>query len=34
LSDNSLNSLELLEDRLSLLGNKAGPILFLIEGRK
>jgi uncharacterized protein YecE (DUF72 family) len=28
LSDNSANSLELLEDRLSLLGNKAGPVLF------
>ena len=28
LSDNSVNSLELLEDRLSLLGPKAGPILF------
>jgi uncharacterized protein YecE (DUF72 family) len=28
LSDNSVNSLELLEDRLSLLGKKAGPILF------
>jgi len=28
LSDNSVNSLELLEDRLSLLGDKAGPILF------
>jgi uncharacterized protein YecE (DUF72 family) len=28
LSENSVNSLELLEDRLSLLGNKAGPILF------
>jgi uncharacterized protein YecE (DUF72 family) len=28
LSDNSVNSLELLEDRLSLLGGKAGPILF------
>ncbi|MGY3443599.1 MULTISPECIES: DUF72 domain-containing protein [unclassified Bradyrhizobium] len=28
LSDNSINSLELLEDRLSLLRNKAGPILF------
>ena len=28
LSENSVNSLELLEDRLSLLGHKAGPILF------
>jgi uncharacterized protein YecE (DUF72 family) len=28
LSDNSVNSLELLESRLSLLGEKAGPILF------
>lgn len=28
LSGNSVNSLELLEDRLSLLGPKAGPILF------
>jgi uncharacterized protein YecE (DUF72 family) len=28
LSDNSANSLELLEDRLSLLGDKAGPVLF------
>jgi uncharacterized protein YecE (DUF72 family) len=28
LSHNSVNSLELLEDRLSLLGTKAGPILF------
>jgi uncharacterized protein YecE (DUF72 family) len=28
LSDNSVNSLELLEDRISLLGRKAGPILF------
>ncbi len=28
LSQNSVNSLELLEDRLSLLGDKAGPILF------
>jgi uncharacterized protein YecE (DUF72 family) len=28
LSDKSVNSLELLEDRLSLLGPKAGPILF------
>jgi uncharacterized protein YecE (DUF72 family) len=28
LSQNSVNSLELLEDRLSLLGEKAGPILF------
>lgn len=28
LSGNSVNSLELLEDRLSLLGAKAGPILF------
>ena len=28
LSSNSVNSLELLEDRLSLLGRKAGPILF------
>src|ERR1700712_6087684 len=28
LSENSVNSLELLEDRLSLLGEKAGPILF------
>jgi uncharacterized protein YecE (DUF72 family) len=28
LSQNSVNSLELLESRLSLLGNKAGPILF------
>jgi uncharacterized protein YecE (DUF72 family) len=30
LSQNSVNSLELLEDRLSLLGNKAGPILFQV----
>ena len=28
LSNNSVNSLELLEDRLSLLGDKAGPVLF------
>jgi uncharacterized protein YecE (DUF72 family) len=28
LSENSTNSLELLEDRLSLLGSKVGPILF------
>jgi uncharacterized protein YecE (DUF72 family) len=28
LSENSINSLELLEDRLSLLGSKVGPILF------
>jgi uncharacterized protein YecE (DUF72 family) len=28
LSNKSVNSLELLEDRLSLLGHKAGPILF------
>jgi uncharacterized protein YecE (DUF72 family) len=28
LSQNSLNSLELLEDRLSLLGEKVGPVLF------
>jgi uncharacterized protein YecE (DUF72 family) len=28
LSENSVNSLELMEDRLSLLGAKAGPILF------
>ena len=28
LSANSVNSLELLEDRLSMLGDKAGPILF------
>jgi uncharacterized protein YecE (DUF72 family) len=28
LSANSVNSLELLEDRISLLGGKAGPILF------
>ena len=28
LSDKSVNSLELLEDRLSLLGKKAGPVLF------
>src|SRR5436190_19806002 len=28
LSDNSVNSLQLLEDRLGLLGPKAGPILF------
>jgi uncharacterized protein YecE (DUF72 family) len=28
LSENSANSLELLEDRLSLLGSKVGPILF------
>jgi len=28
LSHNSVSSLELLEERLSLLGNKAGPILF------
>jgi uncharacterized protein YecE (DUF72 family) len=28
LSENSVNSLELLEERLSLLGEKAGPILF------
>jgi uncharacterized protein YecE (DUF72 family) len=28
LSQSSINSLELLEDRLSLLGDKAGPVLF------
>ena len=28
LSSNSVNSLDLLEDRLSLLGHKAGPVLF------
>jgi uncharacterized protein YecE (DUF72 family) len=28
LSSNSLNSIELMEDRLALLGHKAGPILF------
>src|SRR3977135_1481397 len=28
LSESSANSLELLEDRLSLLGNKVGPVLF------
>lgn len=28
LSDNSVNSLALIEERLSLLGNKAGPVLF------
>jgi uncharacterized protein YecE (DUF72 family) len=28
LSENSVNSLELLEDRIALLGRKAGPILF------
>jgi uncharacterized protein YecE (DUF72 family) len=28
LSEKSINSLELLEDRISLLGDKAGPILF------
>lgn len=28
LSASSVNSLELIEDRLSLLGNKAGPVLF------
>ena len=28
LSENSVNSLELLEERLSLLGRKAGPVLF------
>ena len=28
LSANSVNSLELMEDRLSLLGDKAGPVLF------
>jgi len=28
LSENSVNSLQLLEERLSLLGNKAGPVLF------
>jgi uncharacterized protein YecE (DUF72 family) len=28
LSENSVNSLDLLEDRLSLLGGKVGPILF------
>jgi len=28
LSDNSVNSLELIEERLSLLGEKAGPVLF------
>jgi uncharacterized protein YecE (DUF72 family) len=37
LSENSVNSLELLEDRLSLLGNKAGnkagPILFQLPPR-
>lgn len=28
LSDNSINSLELLESRLAILGDKAGPVLF------
>jgi len=28
LSTNSVNSLELMEDRLSMLGDKAGPVLF------
>jgi uncharacterized protein YecE (DUF72 family) len=28
LSENSINSLQLLDDRLSILGDKAGPILF------
>ena len=28
LSENSINSLQLLEDRLSILGEKAGPVLF------
>jgi uncharacterized protein YecE (DUF72 family) len=28
LSDNSINSLELLEDRITMLGGKVGPILF------
>lgn len=31
LSHNSVNSLELLEERLSLLGDKAGPILFQLS---
>ena len=38
LSANSVNSLELLEDRLSLLGTKAGPVLFQLppnfQGRR
>src|SRR5258705_6654509 len=33
LSDNSVNSLELLEDRLSLLGGKAGPSRFQLPAR-
>src|SRR3954453_20545361 len=33
LSDNSVNSLELLENRLSLLEGKAGPILFQLPPR-
>src|SRR5215210_382103 len=33
LSENSANSLELLEDRISLLGEKAGPILFQLPPR-
>jgi uncharacterized protein YecE (DUF72 family) len=33
LSQNSVNSLELLESRLSLLGEKAGPILFQLPPR-
>jgi uncharacterized protein YecE (DUF72 family) len=28
LSQNSVNSLQLLEERLSILGDKAGPVLF------
>jgi uncharacterized protein YecE (DUF72 family) len=28
LSENSINSLQLLNDRMSILGDKAGPILF------
>ena len=28
MSENSINSLQLLEDRLSILGEKAGPVLF------
>jgi uncharacterized protein YecE (DUF72 family) len=31
LSEKSVNSLELLEDRLALLGHKAGPILFQLR---
>jgi uncharacterized protein YecE (DUF72 family) len=31
LSANSVNSLELLEERLSLLGDKAGPVLFQLK---